>query len=827
MATFLAASLVSIHPSAGGFADVDTDPMVVRLCGEDRLSKAVIAKQTGPAKELQDTVLSLAIEEVNRANTLSLICDDLAKGDVRLRDTLIRMLAYFNFSGADAAATVVRWARNGPDRALTALFDGIADRPDMRNAAAKYLMDADAQYIKAYYALDRMLRNEAERSALREAILSSSDLPSQTLDGLLESAAGGDEEARWSLVPAMLDVVESGSAVGRAISGMPRVKGSWYEQVWDRNTRTISEDPALVETILREAWGISVLRDVLVELLRSVIAKKSEYLAQGMVIGGRDIHGKFGRAVAQLLPRESYLDMYERRGGAVKEEGSEPLSGRIEMAVATDEWIDWFMWFLTRPAEAVAQATRSGMKESLTRDSELATTMVARAPLFGRAFEAGVVRGGGYSEIEGGGGALRAAAAEGTANIPALQKYMEAAMDTLATNDAAWDDAVKASEDRPNGVFVKLVTETILRDPTAAAAWVLTVARNDGALNMGFTQWLHDRGRFVDRKAAREWLDGVAQYVSRNSSIGNEETNRFKEWFTEYLQTDDGWEKARTRLLLEGFGFPGVIRNGLIQASAMEPKKLWDIYRLSVYADDALGRIMRERVSDYLLSGGLNEKLLYEVGSRNSRAANAVSPIWPLMFSPKSIGEKSMVDEMESGVMASSFYALGVSVALDVMESHSDWAGEIGVSRSDLLVDEPAKKTEAIGRLLGDARFREAWRQRMVNMAVYFGSADVVAMFIRSRPELLVVWNDLLTEILRDDPQAMSSAVMAASARVGGMVARTSLIEGVAATIFGDRVFFEQLLTDPNKSFRAAIMAAIQANMPGYKPDFGQEKSIR
>jgi hypothetical protein len=534
-----------------------------------------------------------------------------------------------------------------------------------------------------------------------------------------------------------------------------------------------------------------------------------------------------------LLPPDDNVDAYSsgKEPGILRESGEKIQKVLVTAIGDSPQWREWLLWHLTRPGEAVVATMREGLVGTLAGDADLARTMAEAAPLFGARFERAATERGAYADY-GSLSELQKRIKSGTADPQVLLRYLNAVLGALAESDPAWSDALAKSAGEETGLFAMLMRLMIERDGRAAAAWALTVWGNDGLLEPSFVKWMVGEGMTRDEKGAREWLANVASSARSGAVIGNVDMARFKDWFPRYAATREGWKLTRRRLALESDLVPTALRQALVDDASSHQADLWKLYGFLAASTGPMVDGLKGRVFSYLGSAGLPETALLEVAAQNSRAKDAVTPVWAGLFAEDSRLFATMKDELRGGLTASSAYVTGLK-ALRTVATKS-WDGEKGVGplarellEADspdelerLLYEEPRKAAAFVREFLAHEKLVEAWRQELILQATYFGRGDVFARLIKTKQELLREWDEEIRRELLDNPAFARNLMDALDARLSGVAGHKERIEalrrGLASLIFSDRVLMEQMLDDPGEAYKRSLRQAVTRVFGGY-----------
>lgn len=859
---WVAFSLASLGPTFGQqqiklapekLDKLDSCADITKQTTGDRLSKVLLPIANEILGEKDIYLVTKTLDEAvvgmcQGAGAQALIVGALKDGDALLADSLKNALIALNLPSATAAAVVEKWATSGGDETLASLLGNAEGTPDVSSALAGYFRNADDDWVKLSRGVTRLVFGAAEtgRQSLAVAVANATG---ETMNGVMahiNKAKQGDFRELWNLTADSKKILTSRGALARAIMEQQTAEGSFYEAGWGAVCNKIAGSGPLTKEYMRGTERMTPLLDAYVTCLRDALRDdKRDGLVAGILLGAEIPSSRF-RWMAEELSGVSFQAL----GDKLSTE-RDAKRAKDDMSVAIAKCLDkdglWggaLLWHLTRPAEAVALSTRMALSDSLAGDETFSKDYIKYGAPLGIIADGAVELYGGYSYYPGGRLELMKKCETGEVKREALLRLNKAIAEALLADDKAWDNVL--IEGDASGWLKKVVIDTVSRVPSAGACWAQTMTKNDPSLAAGFTRWLAENKALPEEEGnVNRWLSSVAVSASSGQSFGNADVARFKKLFSEFLATPEGWKLARRRLLLEGAGFPGVLRGLLSRTITGAPNDFWKLFKILTASNgDSMARL-RPELSAYIEASRLPKMILDEAAAQNAFAADASAPLWRVLLEPDGKAVQELRKTMQDVKVMTSPFALGNLCMIETVASEEGWerAGLVapallekirylgGKTEGDndkdrliyALTNHAGACSWVYSTLLGDKDFREAWAGRVMSKVLYMGKAPAIAWLFVKNDELFALWKQEMGLQVSKDPYVLRAFIDSLVTRRIGDSAWQEQVDAVkyavSRAVFGDRILVEQMLGYPGMEYRKTLNQKVNEIFGGYVAD--------
>lgn len=816
--TVIASLPLPVEPDQ--FVAFDTDPQIVSQLADDRLSKVVIRRGEAP---LDATILTSIVGSLLRTpEGAQAMIEDLKAGDRKLRDALASVLTRLGYDRSQANQQIANWvALDGEEPGFRPTLNSAMERAECRSILVAYLLDADSSWLKVVRGSQGM-RSESKpiRDRFRQSLINLSGANEATVDRLLNDPGF---ESEMQLTELSERLRRDGSHIGLLFEQRPLEAQSLYERVWREVAQQIAADPKLMALYLQQGKQSGGLAQKVAPLVEQSISTRmvgegeqsfSDTLLESMRLGDQ----RAASQVLRLLPRQQNSDLYD--GNRMPRiTASTPFRRAFQAAIeAQPGLINEVLWYLTRPAEASSISSREGIFRSVSKNVEIAQEMIQLSPIFSERFDHLVRTAGGFASY-GSGAEMRVQVSSGKATTESLEQYMTAASYVLLTDDREWASAVAGAKNNPDAVLTKMVTEAVRSDPVAGAAWAQTLANNDPALRDGFFDWLISTGASRDHDQAQRWMGRVTSSLGTRDSM-DQEFDRFRHLFSSYLRTRVGWGLAWNRLAIETILVPTFLRQRLVLSASNNPEAFWTSHSAIAQTSGPMVDGIKAKVAYLFSESRLPEMILEEAEAGNPFVLDSLIALWPKVLAPQSGVAKRMAGEMQAGRLASSAFAAGVSAAARAVLTPAGWEAVEPYAEETLmvvtpdaaarrLIDHPQSSQVFLQKSLNDPAFVEIWRNQMLEAAAFDNKGDVIARVLAADPETRMMWRGTLLQEIARNPSIASNLVEALlKGKAGDGTWDNGVLNGrdeIAWLVFSDRVFFEQILDDPNQNLVRAM----------------------
>lgn len=824
-----------------GLHDVDVNEDLTRAAGYDRLSKYLIATADPRDQKMQinrqllDTTVA---EMIQKGEAFDLMGRDLARGDFALRDMLVKVFQGFNYPVEQASFLAVRWAGEGANESIRATLKDASRRQGIVHLMSSYSLENSRQWSSALGGLDAIFSGKSpiSLSLLGQTILRVR-APGFTQEGVERSMEGirkGSIDARWNLSRGVTTVLDGKGALARFLIAQPVPSDSWNAAVWKRVMEKIIDNPLLrreyIERLSNVAPLYEELRGVLVQGLKEHGTPFVQGYLSGSVIRGSRYEW-VRNAMIKLQPNlketfEYNVNVNESTAKLIAEE----LAKKVEK---NDAWMNYILWHVTRAGEVSATTVRRAIPAALGSKEDLARSLAIERDIFGDDLFRIIWTMGAYKYYEKGDAEFYTKLERGQIDREALLRFGNVYGMALATNDTAWTTVLSSRKNKAQKLFIQILQATLETEPRVLVMWLSMIQRGDSNLKAAFVEFLIRKGHTKDAVAFDHWISGVREAVSRQEIVGNPEVGNFRMWFSEFLETEKGWNSVHLRLSLDSMLVPFRLRQMLTDVLLRDPKTFWRMYSMLTCATGPSVSTLVPKIEAYAEKTQIPQYLLEEINLRNLPASDAVDPIWEVILGKESPIPKRIMEEVTvSGSSLSDTYRITSLALIAALSEKAVWDRVKPVAYNHLRISDQTPETDVKRALFNQIRQKgsdalpfiqkvsqdpvlfEAWRKRLLSLVRFTAEAPPIADFLLRNPDLQPLWIKAIAQMVAREPEIMKTVLEALIKRNVGdenwsramAKARVEVIQLVTS----DRVFFEQVISGKNREFKAAFDAALK-----------------
>jgi hypothetical protein len=830
------------------FGTLNHDPSLSAQLAEDSLLKWLIrtCDSTDPHQSITLSLLGQAIiEAINDGSAAQSITTDLKAGDDALTRAMARVLYSYNFSARDTQAILGDWAKLGPDKTLNSVLLSATEGGRSLQALTDYLMSQDESWVKAVYSVNDITAGTASVSTeiLRQSLVSAAAMAPDTATALVNAASVEENvHDRLALSGVLPRIYRSNTPLGRYIRRQPLPETSFYANVWHRLQTKVALDPLLASEFAARSVKAQVLYVSLGQLLSDALRDQGE----------ANFVPQLTRAAFVPKSRFEYmLETAKREGKSMRSRqdpslapNADPVAGPLGALTSTkDSWRAFLLWHLTRPAEAVAITVRSALPKSLKDNDEAGKTLIANDFFGGSDLERDLQSDGAFglpktaTDPVTSAGDFRQKAATDNLDSTEYARFATAFGLRLATSDAAWSYTISSAEATGSAgqigreALTYLLTLTIQQDAKTAEAWCRTVLQNDLLLYGRFANWLLANEHSPNVESFQRWLASVDQAFRANQLFANNDVTSFKNWFCEFLKTNQGWEAVYLRLRIESTLIPDAIRKCMAKEAIKETPLLWTLYSTTCATSGPAVATIKPRLTEFANRTQFPKLLLQEIEAQNQLAADAIDPIWEELLSSDSPVIERILQAIRDGRAISNPFVLA-TLGFDEVTANpvcwpimmSDAAQEFGESNPDAQAFQKkvraAIQTDAGNHIsfilqeLQKPAIRQTWLASLLQAVRYTGKSYVIAELIRQDYDLSSLWARLCVKYVQTDPLLVRYIIESLGLRRLGDAHWNQQVENMkgelTATILSDRPLIEQLLADHNQGYRDDLIAKVR-----------------
>jgi hypothetical protein len=811
----------------GKLSIIDTDPVVAKQIGEDRLLKYVIASanEGDSSIVINRQYLDRSIAETLQDDSaMTLMAQDINHGDTRLRTALTGVFQTFNYNPAQIEDIFRRWAAGQKPEVARAVLNNTANEANAMRFLSGYILTTPNNWARV---LDNAVQVEGNKMpltpAMLEAALVNSDLLSRDEAAKMVQAAGsGDIDERASVADLIIKLDAYRGTVSRYLEGENTAAppASWLGHVYDSMIRQIAQDPLYLTDYVKRSTSATVLYNTWGHVMAEALTSNDKGFFDGYYTASRVPNSRFSLMIDNLLGQ----------GELRQQLGTDPqqVSGVVRTkALATmqsdPKVMADFMWQLTRPAEVLCLTIRNSLPSVLSNDPALAKEFAQELPRIGGPFNAELRATTAFSYY-GDPAEFRRRMESGKLTIEGLQQFGQQAGLLLASSDTAWKSFFSGNGGNDNLTRL-LVLAAIAGDRDTAICLIRTIEGNDTELYSGFGNWLIANNHTQDVNAYSRWLDSVVRTLEANSAVGNTDVADFKAWVAGYLKTPEGWTSFSHHLAGESTSINEPLRESMAVYLSNNPDELWNLLGLIGATHGETTITVRQKLQNYVIAGHVNEILLRQVAAQNQVAADAAYPVWGELLRKGSPTIKSIENTVDDGAVLNDLAAVVIQSLVNIM-NRPDYEQimdgpmrqltgldasvppeQVEQKTQQMLTYDAAKCTDFFKAAFGNPQVEEAWRIDFLNQIRLNGKAYVVADHLKRNPDLQTEWAQLVAQATTQDvtlwKQILLSLVYRQVTTDFNSEGPTSTYYDVARIMVGDRVMFEQMLSNPGADYRA------------------------
>lgn len=827
---------------ADKFIRLDSDEKLAAQLGEDRLMKYLVrsAASGGETTKINAILMERIVSgSMTDGSALTDIGTGLAAGDFYLLQAVTGFLKSLNFTQQQIDDTINAWAAGKPPQVLKGLIEDAASRTDSVDFLVTYLMDTKNSWPKVCMNVQLVLQGNQPLTPLMLRVnLVNDNLVSDSLvDDLLSQAAGSSTQARLRLMLSVSQLLDATGTVASYLQTTGTPPPSWYEKMWEKCERLVAADPQYLSEYVIRLRDSSYLYDKWRSVMVGSLTDKEGFAFFLGYYGATGIpNSRFEYTLKYLMPQAQGVEVI----GSAEDPKIRQFADLLLRAIKSNQqWSDYLMWHLTRPAEALSLTLRTGLPTVLANAPDICKRIIDSLNGFSPEFDdelAGTTAFSFYGSPE----TFRVRAAENKLTPEALHGFGEAMGQLLVSSDVAWDHFFKMSNMRDpqagenaNQVKKLVIAEAINSDLPTLKVLVKTLQSNDARLADRFATWLVNNSKSASRDAVDRWLDQLVKELGRGQVTGNADVANFKQWFLAFLLTDPGWKAMNARLLIESGDVNEAMRNAML-AYLMKPeheKDVWGILRATTASSGTLNFKLVPRLRDYVVRTKLNEYLLKEISQQNQIATQAVYPVWPELLGPNAPTTLSIIQTIEEGNILGDLYSVFSTSLIEVMQRAEsrrileaimrntvpDGAGmaypQLLTASIQLISTSALRAQPIIQAAMASPQIREGWRLAFLNQVRIMGKGYVVADYLLHQGELQKSWAEKLSDILTKDPTLMEKIIFALSYRRVRDISTGEDIDlarrEIIQIMLEDRIMFEQVIANKTTLFATAFRYAV------------------
>lgn len=803
----------------------DRHPSIAAQLGEDRISKYLLRTGT-PPQQLTHAFLDRMIAKSLAGRGLTLIGQDLNRGDDRLRGALAKLLYAQNFNNAQTQAILLNLSTIGPSDNLRKLINTAIANPAVMRLLRDYLLETPECWPRVVAGLEAMTAGKTPITdeILKRALLRATNKEDAYLNGEITKARTGDPQARWNVANATISLLNLNGATIRYLKSFEPHPVNWYETMWLTLTSNIASTPALTTEYLERGANAQPLYWELHEVFRDTMESRATEFCRQYCMAGR-IPGSRCSLTLNDIDRQSTVPTLVNAAYSSTPPTEKVAHYILQKCDENPGGADYFLWHLTRPAEALVYTLRQNLPAAVGSDEASARRMLNSTPLFtGEIEEALQNLSFGSDAI--GVGALRKRLASGLLPRAKLLEYASQIFRQITFDDNLWSSILLNATQNSEDLLRFAIQTTVDNDPQCVRSWVETILWNNKQLKKTFFQWLVTEKRVVDEPAAERWIITLQRAMASNKIVGNTEVALFKGYFNKYTANAEGWRTIRSHLAAETL-VPQSLREALGQTYQANPDRFWRFYGMCLANHGDASATLRPSIQSHLNDSKIAQTLLVNISERNQLASDAIDPVWDVILAPNAPLTKAFLAECAASPPGGYLYELSAMALAEALRKPDIWPiirlavlqhlqlptttgdRQLYASIRSQLMDKQQNGPPFVIRALSYPEVTEAWRQNILSSVKYLDKAFIIANFIIRHSEMQKEWTSVVVKTITEDP-AITRAVLAATSQVSDSshkVLADPVQQRLQKTLLSNRILFEQILAYKNNDLKKEVQA--------------------
>ncbi|TFE67965.1 hypothetical protein A7Q09_07615 [Methylacidiphilum sp. Yel] len=778
--------------------EIDLNPILAESGWSDRSLKWMIASGESNHFIRKDWMDSEILNFLKRDQVLNLIQDDLLRGDGLLADALSEGFHQLRVGSDTAKREVLGIAHDGKSK----LWISLLSNPQAISTLRNYLLYTPNSYPPVLFALKDWENGapDALPDLVMETLLKAVDIKPIKMKNM---------EENWEVARRLSRIGNDGRGAYFLASTYLKNEDTFYNAFWDNVWEEVRKDPVLSHEYSyrlernRRSW------DTLSRLFKQALHSYE----------GKDffIHYLVGNTAIKQELKGRPLWLWEALMGKktpFRIDLAEEAYKRFLICVDKDpRFIDFILWHLTRPAEAVSEATREALCQTLSKEeaiSKLAMEWIWEA---GPKWEGEIQKSSSWSLCEQTRNAtpssLRKAYQNGQLTRADLFSIGDAIGHYLLRNDEAWADLVYSKTGKAP-IIEKFFPLLIQYSPECALAWLESILNNDQELFDAFGRWICNQPEHkISVEQYDSWLkraeDQLKEAIEKREPVLGEEAQYYIDSFVKWAM-GPGWEYIINRLWVETI-IPESLRKILKNRWLTDKEEFWKWYR-GVCALPA-AKTVKERVTNILVTGKEMELILQGIASWNYELADICAANWDTIWEDEEKRKRVLEAIIECDGLSDLNNVL-VFATENTLERDEEKkiAQKIAIANGrtltedlrEVIAQDPVIMRNLLPRWLESPQFAEHWNRSVFLIIKYGGQAPIVAQWMLSKKEAMEMWTDSLATTMRENPFLLQAIITHISKSIGGEISWEKEVrrieEAIMDAILSDRIFWENLLVD-------------------------------
>ncbi|WP_134440854.1 hypothetical protein [Methylacidiphilum caldifontis] len=778
--------------------EADLNPLLAESGWADRSLKWMIESGESNHFIRPDWMDTEILEFLKNEQSLSLIQNDLLRGDGLLADALIEGFHQLRVGSDMAKKEVLELAYEGKSKLWIPLLSSPQALWPLRN----YLLNIPQSYPSVLFALKDWEKkaSEALPDLVMETLLKAIDVKPSKVKNL---------EENWEIARRLSRIGNDGRGAYFLASSYMGNEETFYNSFWEKAWEKVRKDPVLSHEYAYRLERNKKSWDVLVKAFKEALHSYE----------GKDffIHYLVGRTEIRQQLKGRPLWLWEALMGkktAFRIDFAEEAYKRFLIALEKNpKLVDFILWHLSRPAEAASEASKEALAQGLCKEEPLCNMAMEWIWEAGPKWEGELQMSSSWNLCDQtkhlSPSSLRKAYQNGQLKRSDLFAIGDVLGNYLIRSDEAWADLIYSKTGKIP-VIEKFFPLLIQYSPECALAWLESLANNDQEAFEAFGRWINNQ---PEHKVSTEqydlWLnkagDQLKEAIEKRGPVLGDEAQYFIDSFVKWAM-GTGWEYIINRLWFETI-IPEKLRKLIKSKWLSDREGFWKWYRGICALPSAKTAI--ERVTNSLVAGKDMELILQGIGSWNYELADICASNWDTIWEDV---------EKRDYILNAIIHCDGLSELNNILVFATEntlerpeekvIAQKIAVvsGRSptedirETIAQDPVVIRSLLNHWLESPQFAEHWKRSVFLIIKYGGQAPIIAQWMLPRKEAIEIWTDSLAETMRENPFLLQAIITHISKSIGGEISWAKEVrrieEMIMDAILSDRIFWENLLID-------------------------------
>lgn len=723
--------------------DFDARPEWQALFNKDRYLAHLLETNSPSNSPLHRAWLENEIASLLRQpQYLKALRDSLLQGDAELYQTMLDSLLFLNLPSDYARSHLMEWIF-GSDLALQSPLINFPTAPAIRTRFASYLLHHDRRSDQMINFIQTCCesQNLDLEQALRKQILDPKKIDESLLKNYRQLSCQSQLEFRYSLF-------QSGSRTGEIPVLSSEINPhflSFAEMIWNHLLTKIEKNPALRDDYQKSLFQRSEpeqwMRLALTESLRQ---NKADDWFQSYLQAAQIPKSRYRAVFEALIQSRSEKRLKPELIAESSQERTPWRARLVELTQNDPAWSAYFLWHLTRAAEPITLQIRRSLP-SLFTQQEILTLEWYR---------------------------WRNPTAASLSSV-ALKNWGIRCGESLRDQDREWS-LVWLHHDLPTqSLLQKTIISALDCNPSLVTTWVTILQGHQPSLQKAFTLWTRQNSPHPEMTHLSVFMDRLTASIQRKEWVGNVDLALFRVAFCNFLQTHEGWKEVSWRIGLESFQISQPLRELLLNYWIQHPENFWKLLTWkTLYSPDPQAE---QKLLCWIRTQKIAEITLLALSKQNPEIQISTRSLWLDLFQAEPTFQKALENK------------------------------KLHPTQQDDLDQRLKQATESLGTPFSPSSTNSQMNRNpssassSVSNLLLKGGDSSLADWILRQSELQKIWVTHLESKLTQYPNLLKQITKSLLAEK--LLPQDSFSELIRMMI-EDRLFFENLLSDPTLGFK-------------------------